>query len=263
MAIITEEQAHRFVDAADLSGLPDHQSPFGVLGGPGFVPDAGTSQSVVVGSGINAFVKGVTEERRTAINDSSLFAQLVANRKVPIQTDIMAWYDVYFDALTNVGWVMQSRSFVTYQASSEDVDVNEAILTIASGLLGGATATGYQLIKLTLDSLHKLADNSPWITTFRRESQHERAARFQVSLVNQDVDQDFLVSLLAFDLEAGESLSQVLFFKFRSTQATLKQFSGDVTINRRVLNAVGPNIAAKIDAFYDGYVSQALDLGTP
>jgi hypothetical protein len=251
---VIEEQAHRFVDAADFSGLPDYQSPFGVLGVSGFVPEADRSQSVVVGSGINAFVKGVTDDRRTAINDSALFAQLVANRKVPQQTDITAWYDAYFDALTNIGWVMQSRSFVTYQALSQDVDVNEAILTIASGLLGGTAAVGYQLIRLTLESLHRLADSSPWITTFRRESQHERAARFQVSLVNQDAEKDFLVSLMAFDLQAEETLNQVLFFKFKSTQATLKQLAGDVTINSRVLSAVGPKIAAKIDAFYDGYV---------
>jgi hypothetical protein len=204
----------------------------------------------------------VSKERRNAINDSSLFAQLMANKKVPNQTDITAWYDAYFDALTNVGWVLQSRSFSKYDASSEDVDVNEAILKIASGLLGGAAAVGYQLIKLTLDSLHKLSDNSPWITTFRRESQHERAARFQVSLVNLDANKDFLVSLLAFDLEATETLNQALFFKFKSTQATLKQFSGDVTINDRVLSAVGGKIAAKVDAFSSGYVSE-VDLGSP
>ena len=259
--MVTEAEAHNFVDASNLIGLPDYQSPFGVLGEPSFAPDVDKSQSVVIGSSINSFVKGVSDERRQAINDSSLFAQLMANKAVPDQTDIPGWYNVYFDALTHVGWVLQGRSFTTYNAVSDDVDVNEAILTLASGLLGGAAAIGYQLIKQTLASLQKLSDNSPWITTFRRESQHERAARFQISLANQDANKDFLVSLLAFDLQATETLNQVLFFKFKSTQATLKHLSGDVTINDRVLSSVQPKIAAKIDAFFDGYVSQAVDLG--
>jgi hypothetical protein len=254
--IVNEEQSNKFVDAVDLRGLPDYQSAFSVLGGPPFEPRADKNQSVIVGSGINSFVKGVTEERRIAINDSSLFAQLVANQKVPNKTDITAWYDAYFEAVTNIGWLLQSKSFSKYDADSRDVDVNEAILGIASGLAAGTAVAGYQLLKLTLESLRKLSDKSPWITTFRRESQHERAARFQVSIVNQDANNDFHLSLLAFDLEATQTLTQVLFLKTNSMQATLKQFSGDVAINDRVLSNVGPKIAKKVDAFYDGYVRE-------
>jgi hypothetical protein len=76
VTMVSEEQSQKFVDAADLSGLTDYQSAFSVLGGPSFEPDSGRSQSVMVGSAINSFVKGLTEERRNAINDSSLFAQL-------------------------------------------------------------------------------------------------------------------------------------------------------------------------------------------
>jgi len=75
----------------------------------------------------------MTKERRTAINDPALFARLVANRPVPDETDIMAWCDAYFEAPTHVGRVMPGRSFVRYAASSGGVDVNEAILSIASG----------------------------------------------------------------------------------------------------------------------------------
>ncbi|MDR3417038.1 MAG: hypothetical protein P4L83_12705 [Nevskia sp.] len=252
--MVTTQQAHAFVSGADLRGLPDYHSALAVLGAPGFEPDTDKTQSVLVGSTINSFVKGVTAERRNAINDSSLFAQLVANKKVPKQSDVIAWYDAYFEALTNVGWTLQSRSFATYEAGSQDADVHEAILTVASGLLGGTASAGYALIKLTLDALKKLSDSSPWITMFSRESQHEKAARFQVSLVNQDANQDFLVSLMAFTLEASQTVEQVLFFKFKSMTATLRQFSGDVTINDRVLNHVAPLIAQKVDAFYDGYV---------
>ncbi len=95
---------------------------------------------------------------------------------------------------------------------------------------------------------------------FQRESRHERVARFQMSIVSQDANNDFLVSLLAFDLEATKTLTQVLFYKTESTQAVLKHFSGQVTINDRVLSHVGPKIAAKVDAFYDGYVRD-IDLG--
>ena len=252
--MVTTQQANAFVSGADLKGLPDYHSALAVLGPAGFEADTGKTQSVLVGSTINSFVKGVSAERRDAINDSSLFAQLVANKQVPNQSDLAAWYSAYFDALTNVGWTLQSRSFSTFEAGSEDADVHEAILTIASGLLGGTASAGYALIKLTLDSLKKLSDNSPWITVFKRESQHEKAARFQISLVNQDAGKDFVVSLMTFTLEASQTMEQLLFFKYKSMQATLRQFSGDITINDRVLSHVAPLIAKKVDAFSDGYV---------
>jgi hypothetical protein len=75
-----------------------------------------------------------------------------------------------------------------------------------------------------------------------------------VSIVSQDANSDLLVSSLAFELKASETLNQVLFFKFKPMQATLRRVSGQVTINDRVLRLVGPKIAAKVDAFYDGYV---------
>ncbi len=259
-SMVTEEQALAFVDRADFSKLPGYRSGLSHLGSSAFEPAANKNQGVVTASAIHSFVKGVTNDRRNALVDSSLFAQLVANKTVPDQADISGWYGAYLNALTSVGWVLQSKSFATYDFKTGDVDVHEAILAIASGLLGGAASTGLALIKSTLDAMKKLEDNSPWITLFRRESQHDRSARFQVSLVNQDAGSDFLVSLMAFALESTQTLNQVLFFRTRSTNATLRYCSGDVTINDRVLKAVGPKIVDKIADFYRGYV-QEIDLG--
>ena len=50
-------------------------------------------------------------------------------------------------------------------------------------------------------------------------------------------------------------------FKFKSTEATLKQYSGAVTINDRLLTSLNARIAARVDEFADAYPSEALDLG--
>ena len=255
---ITEAKALEFIAAADLSGLPDYQSPFGVLGGPSFDPDAGRDQSAIVGSSITTFAKGVTEPHRQAINDSLLFAQLIANKRAPDPAPLTEWYNVYFEALTNVGWVLETKEFKPYVASGDVVDVSEALLSVASGLVGGpvagAGAVALQLIKSTLDAISKLGKDSPWITLFQREAQHERAARFQYTLAHQNGGQDAVISLMAFEFEAQVTLTHILFAKYRTLDVSLRQASGSVSLDNDVLALLAPKIAKKVDTFADGYV---------
>jgi hypothetical protein len=217
------------------------------------------NQAMVVGSDIVSFVKGVTPERREDIVNSSLLAQLVAKKRVSDPTQIYDWYNAYFDVLMNIGWVVQDRGFATYSEASEDFEAHEAILAVAASLLGpGAGALA--VIKATLDALKSMSANSPWITLFNRESQSANTARFQVMLAEQGDDAQFLVSLMAFGLEAGAKLTQVLFFKFRSNEVTLKHLTGKVTIDSDVLSSVRELIKKKIVGFTSNYLEALPDL---
>lgn len=222
--------------------------------------DRAKDQAAIVGSDVISFVKGVTEERRRAILDSSLLAQLVANKKVGDRTHVYDWYDVYFDVLSSIGWVIQDRGFAEYAESSDGFEAHEAILTIATSLLG-AGATTLAVVKATLDGLKSLEKNSPWITLFNRESQQANTARFLVSLAHEDENREFFVSLIAFGLEANAKVTQVLFFKFRSNNAKLRHLSGKMTINTDVLAGVQPQISEKIAAFQDEFIRGLPDIG--
>lgn len=222
--------------------------------------DKAKDQAAIVGSDVISFVKGVTTEKRQAILDSSLLAQLVAKKKVGDPTQVYDWYDAYFDVLSNIGWVIQDRGFANYAESSEGFEAHEAILQIATSLLGPG-ATTLAVVKATLDGLKSLQNDSPWITLFNRESQHANTARFQVSLAHEGENEDFLVSLMAFGLEANAKVTQVLFFKFKSNNAKLRHLSGKVTINSEVLTSVQPKIAAKIAAFQDDFIRGLPEIG--
>jgi hypothetical protein len=116
------------------------------------------------------------------------------------------------------------------------------------------------VVKATLDALKSMSANSPWITLFNREVQHANTAHFQVSLAQEAEDGQFLVSLMAFGLEAKATVTQVLFFKFRSTDVILQRNSGKVTIATDVLSAIRPMVIAKISEHAADYVKQLPDL---
>ena len=244
--------AKDFVEQVDLPMAPTQVRDFGEAPSE-FVPDPTKEQSLVAGSEVITFTKGVTAERRKAITHSALFAQLVANRKVEDENDMEAWYKAYFEALTHVGWTVQSTDFIAYEATSDQADVHQAVLQIASGVLGQASA-GYLLVKASIDALNKLDDGSPWIAVFRRESQKTRSSRFQVGLATEDPQGAFLVTLMAFSLDSSASKTQVLLFRFRAEHATLRKYSGSVTIDDGVLLQVAPLIRQRILTYTRSYI---------
>jgi hypothetical protein len=256
MTSLTIKSARQFVEEAELPPAPP------ALRGPrdpSLAPifDSTKNQAVVVGSGLVSFVSGVTPERREAIMNSSLLAQLVAKQRVADQTRVKEWYDQYFDVLENIGWIIQERNSAVYRESGTNLEVHQAIMSVATTLLGGAP-TALALVRTTLEALRK--KNTPWITIFNRESQRASTAHFQVSLTREDPAGQFSVTLMAFGLEAKKTITQVLLFKVKKQDAVLRHYSGNVTINTRVLDSVREPLKAKLTAHANEYIAKLPDL---
>jgi len=211
-------------------------------------------QAVVVGSGILNFVDGVTPERRQAIVNSALLAQLVARRKVPDTRQVDAWYDAYFDVLAHLGWVIQDQGFAEYREASDDFTAHKAILQVATALLG-PSPTALALVTTTLNALLSMGQDDPWIRIFSRESQSASVARFHVGLVEKGADDAFRVALMAFALEASSEITQVLFFKARSATVSFRHRSGEVTIDADALDSARDAIRVKLAGITNSYVA--------
>jgi hypothetical protein len=257
MTSLTVRSARQFVEDAELP--PVSRAPLHRDEALAPIFDMARNQAAVVGSDIVSFVSGVTPERREAIANSSLLAQLVAKRKVPDAAQIKEWYDQYFEVLENIGWIIQRKDAAVYHQSGDNMEVHKAILAVASTVLGAAP-TALALVTTTLNSLQSMDKNSPWITIFNRESQKATTAHFQVSLAHEDPAGQFLVTLMAFGLEAKTTVTQVLFFKLKKESAMLRHYSGDVTINTGVLDSVREPLKAKLAAHANEYIAKLPDL---
>jgi hypothetical protein len=222
--------------------------------------NAQKNQAMVVASDIVSFVKGVSNERRQDIVNSSLLAQLVANKKVPDKTNIIQWYNAYFDVLENIGWVIQDRSFSSYTEEADGLEAHEAIIKVASVFLGAAPAALAVVIS-TLEALKSMDSSKPWMTIFDRESKQAKTGHFQIALAEQGDNDQFLVSLMAFSLKAESTLTQILFFKIRNDEVELEKCSGKVTINDKVLSSIRDLVSQKIAAHTSDYIAKLPDLG--
>lgn len=246
----TVSSARQFVASAALPGVSRDAVAVEPMQ---FVFDTAKNQAAVVGSEIVSFVSGVTPERRESIVNSSLLAQLVAKHDVRDPDKVLDWYKSYFNVLSNIGWVIQESGFSEYKESSENFDAHKAIISVASVLLG-PSPTALAIVTSTLSALQSMDESSPWITIFSRETQAARAAKFQISLAEQDAAGQFYVNSMAFMLEAESRITQVLFFKAKKNEVKLTHVSGKVTINTTVLDGIKDDIKAKLVGHASNYV---------
>jgi hypothetical protein len=124
---------------------------------------------------------------------------------------------------------------------------------------GPATAS-LALVSTALEALKSMDESSPFITLFNRESQTARTAHFQISVADQSPAGDLSVALMAFGLEASTQLTQVLFFKSLSTQATLRHCSARVGVNADVLLGVRDALKTKLVAHASDWMKTLPDL---
>lgn len=222
--------------------------------------DTVKDQATIVGQDVLAFMTGTEETLRKAISDSSLLAQMVADKRVPDKRDIYGWYDAYFEVLRNVGWAVQDQGWSEYEEKGDGFEVHEQIAEVAAVLLGPAPAA-LAIVMGTLNALKKMKSDSPFITLFNRSSTHAEAARFQISVVQpQEGKPDLLISLISFGIKAERTITQVLFFKLSKNRAALRSNTGKVSINIESLKNLGPAINDKVRGFQRDYIKNLPDL---
>jgi hypothetical protein len=252
-------QAQAFVKEIDLSGTPRGILSQSAASEASEVFDQVKAQGQVVGSALFSFSPGVGVDVREAISDSSLLAQLVANKHVSMESAPLDWFAAYSQVLQNVGWTLQEGGWTDYTAEGTAVEVHEKIIEVMTAALGPAPAA-LAIVTSTINALKGMKAGSSWITIFSRESQKAKIARFQIGLVETDQGGQVFVSLIACLIEAENSITQVLFFKFKNAHASFKANSAKVSINPGALSDLGPTIRSKVRAYQADYLSSILDV---
>lgn len=120
----------------------------------------------------------------------------------------------------------------------------------------GPQAAALAVLKTALEGLQSMQENAPWITLFDQQSRTERSARFQVATAQVDDGGLLQTALVAFDLKARSTLTQVLFLKFASSSTTLKYSAGKATIYEAALREQREAVAARLAEYRAAYVGQ-------
>ena len=153
---------------------------------------------------------------------------------------------------------MQARNFAVYAESGQNFEAHKAIVGVLTAVFGPGAAA-LTMITGTLEALQSMDADSPWITLFSNESMAAESASFQISAVEKGPSGEPVVTLAGFTLNATTKMTQVLFFKARASEVTLRHCSSTISINAAVADAVRQPLREKLAAHAVDFVKTLPD----
>jgi hypothetical protein len=221
---------------------------------PRYVADQ--RQAVAIGSQIAEFAASVPQDLRPQIANSFLMAQLAANKYLEVvKGGTKEWYERFSFVLANTGWVVENQSESLREVSGDTAQVHKEIIPIVAAILGPAAAAA-SIVIVALNGLANMAKDSPWITLFHRESQRAKSNQFQIGYVDAPAGKGARISLACFDLDASQSVTQVLFFKVSSASASLRHFASNLSLNEEVFATVQDLVQQRIHDQVARYIAR-------
>jgi len=219
--------------------LKKPQEAFYVKRSRGAVPadlvKEGESQSFLSDKSIVSFVSQVSGQNRKDILNSTLLAQLAANKKSPIEADLTGWYTRNIEVLRNIGWVVENAEVNKYEVKENVFEVENVIIDILSASFGA----GYiAIIKKTLDSLKTMsASNDGKIKVFEKNTQSMSKGCFQIALADETNDA-LTMRLGTFLLTSTNQITKILFVKIKKDETKLQYASSQATVDAEIYSSV-------------------------
>lgn len=209
-------------------------------------------QSFLSSKSVVSFASEVSENNRRDILNSTLLAQLAANKKFPDDVQVLEWYREFVKVLSTIGWVMEEAAFSTFKSAKDIFEVENAIINILTTAFGGDYLS---VITKTLDAIKDLSDDNGKITAFEKNTHSLSKGAFQIALA---VERNNTVSMQlgTFMLTSSNEIKKILFFKSTTDRTKLEYCSRKATLNEEIYAKVRQIVIDKLGDRVTNFVTE-------
>lgn len=215
----------------------------------------GLPAGIVTGSNLIQFPPNASPELKSSVALSLLAAQRVASNDTVV-TSPAQWLERHNMVLQNLNWRVEGGGTVVSKFETLNAAVHEAIIPFITAALGGAAAAS--LIVTALNQMKDMDKDSPWITLFDRQSRRFEVTEYQFSVV-EVVGDTVHLKLAAARLDAKFGLTQVLFFKVRSENATFEQANQSLSTEAAMLADMNGELKVKLMGLTKSFIRSLPD----
>ena len=207
-------------------------------------------KGVVCGGSLIAATPKVTTQQVKDVTNSTLLAQLAADKKFSREKETEEWYNYYTRVLGYLGWTLRGFHFTEYESSQRDLRLSQVSLELLGALARGDREI-IKALKATIDGLKKSADG---VTLFGSNSIKGKVGLFQVSSCTVDKNNQVTVGFLGFYFQVTQSAKEFFFFNWKAHDIHL-HCSGEICIldedvyaqvREEVVKKLGNNAAKKV-----------------
>lgn len=239
----------RYITALDIDPNPDHvagltaklaKAPKLRAAAP---PQEGAKSASVVAGSLVSFVEGLTDQNKADVKNSTLLAQLAANKQYDRYQDAVGWYKFYVNVLENVGWNIPAFAFQSYQPQGTTFTMDAVVLQILAAI---ASQDELAIVEATMDALKATADDSNQMTIFDASSSKNNVGNFQVFPVSQTPENDLVMALTGLQFNSTTQHARFLWWSWSTTEVSLQRGASRMELNRSVYSQVRQQIIDKL-----------------
>lgn len=204
---------------------------------------AGQKAAQVNCGSLVSFVEGLGAQNKADVQNSTLLAQLAANKKYDRMTDVINWFQFYTEVLQTVGWNVPNVQNEKYTPTSSSFTLSSVIVDILQGV---ANETELDLVQATTNALKSTsADSSPmkiWSGNGFRGS----FGNFQILPVTQSPEGDVAMVLCAIQCKSDAGSCTSLWQSATSQQMEITRSAARYLLNNDVYSQVRDSIIQKL-----------------
>jgi hypothetical protein len=206
--------------------------------------DKKKSANVMAGA-IVCFIDDISAQQKSDVLNSTLLAQLAANKKFDRVEQIKDWYKAYNDTLTTLGWVLQASNSVNYKSDTTSYEMGvSATVTLA---VATASVNKGLIVNSAIGALKDLQEDSKAFTIWNSTTHSKSGGNVSVLLCEQSNKTVFMHNeTFHFDASNVEVDSHFLWHRWASTDINLYQGSNKWVLNYDVYNQLRNTVTNKL-----------------
>ncbi|XP_068709313.1 uncharacterized protein [Montipora foliosa] len=206
------------------------------------VSSTSKSEGLVDAGSLVSFTSEVGQKQKEDVLNSTLLAQLAANKKYDRFTDIENWYKFYGDVMSQLGWVMQNFKFNEYKSSHADFKISDVLVKLLSAMVGGDK----EMMKVVKETLDALAKSGSSLTLFSSNSISEKNGNFQILPCTVDKSNQVSIAFTGGHFQASQAAKHYFFFSYAKKDISLFHSGQVFTLSEGVYDKVRDHVKEKL-----------------
>lgn len=228
-----------FIQALDLPDTPDEITRLSLKGAES---EGKEKEGYIDDGSLVSFVAGLEPLQKNDVLNSTLLAQLAANKKYDREKQTDQWYAFYRNVLENVGWVLSAFDFHRTEVSGSSFTVDQVVVKLLEAI---ASQNDIAVVVETLEAVKALSDDDGRLKLWESQSHSDSSGNFQIG-VCANSDDVVVMKIGAFYFSTEQNVNKVLWFDFSTSKTKMYQGGQTINLNEQVYSQVRQAVLDKL-----------------
>ena len=206
----------------------------------------------VVGGSVVANTDSLTATDVQDVYNSTILAQLAANKQYDRETQTENWYKYYRNVLENVGYQMSAFDFSKYDSGGSSFTMDKVVLDAIAAI---ASEGELSVLETTLNAFKELPGDDRSVTLFSDNANSTENGNFQISSASVNEYGFPEMALGASYFKSTQRHTRFLFFEWGSDSVQFYLGVQKITLNTQMYQQVRQQVIDKLGDNAKDFVS--------